>query len=326
MKRSRGFTLVELLVVIAIIGILVALLLPAVQAAREAARRMSCGNNLHQMAIALHNYMDKTQEALPRGAEVTRGLACCCNSADWSLGHTVHTMLLPYVEQQALYDRYNMNVPFWAQTPGIINQKIPNYLCPSAREHIVGTATNLSSGSSNPAPYVSQDVYPHNYPAAGTNHGWGGCGRHGSSAVNGVFAMRYGILEENGTRADPRVKLSTITDGTSNTMAFAETAQGRPTYYGGSGPTHSWMNQRGKGWADPVYNSTLFSVGPLSTPNSLVSQYGGYNASNATSYHPGGVQVAFMDGNVRFMSQTINGATWAALGTPHGGEPVSIPD
>ena len=325
MKRSRGFTLVELLVVIAIIGILVALLLPAVQAAREAARRMSCGNNLHQIAIALHNYMDKTREALPRGAEIRRGLACCCNSADWSLGHTVHTMLLPYVEQQPLFDRYNMNVPFWAQTAGIINTPIPNYLCPSAREHKLRTVSNFSAGSTNPAPYVAQDVYPHNYPAAGTLHGWAGCGRHGSSAQNGVFSYRWGILEENGTSADSRVKLSTITDGTSNTMAFSETAQGRPTYYGGSGPMHAWMDDRGKGWADPNYNSTLFSIGPTSTPNSLVSQYGGYNASNATSYHPGGVQVAFMDGNVRFMSATIDGATWFGLGTPHGGEAVQAP-
>lgn len=319
MKRSRGFTLVELLVVIAIIGILVALLLPAVQAAREAARRMSCGNNLHQIAIALHNYMDKTAEALPRGVEVTRGRNCCCANADWSLGHTVHTMLLPYVEQQALYDQYNMSIPYWAQTPGIIDQRIPNYLCPSAREHRIGTVSNFSGGSSNAAPYVAQDVYPHNYPAAGTNHGWGGCGRHGSSAVNGVFSIRYGILEENGTtRGDPRVKLSTITDGTSNTMAFAETAQGRPT-------TGLGTNDRGKGWADPYYNSTLFSVGPLSTPNSLVSQYPNYNASNTTSYHPGGVQVAFMDGNVRFVAETIDRVTWAGLGTPHGGEPVSVP-
>lgn len=325
MKRSRGFTLVELLVVIAIIGILVALLLPAVQAAREAARRMSCGNNLHQMAIGLHNYMDVTAEALPRGVEVTRGRSCCCANADWSLGHTVHTMLLPFVEQQPLYDQYNMSIPYWAQAPGIIDTPIPNYKCPSAREHIIRTASNFSAGASNPAPYIAQDVYPHNYPAAGTLHGWGGCGRHGSSAQNGVFSIRYGILDENGTRLDPRVKLATITDGTSNTMAFSETAQGRPTYYGGSGPTHSWTNERGKGWADPQYNSTLFSIGPLSTPNSLVSQYGGYNASNATSYHPGGVQVAFMDGNVRFVTETIEGRIWHGLGTPHGGETVSPP-
>ena len=321
MKRSRGFTLVELLVVIAIIGILVALLLPAVQAAREAARRMSCGNNLHQLGIALHNYADSRREALPRGVEATTGRNCCCANQDWTLGHTIHAMLLPYVEQQALADKYDMNIPPWAQGPGITDQRIESYLCPSARDHIINNMTNFGG----PFPYTGHEAYPHNYPAAGAQHGWGVCGRHGNTDINGTFAVRRGIREQSGARADPRMRLSSVTDGLSSTMAFSETAQGRPTFVGGSGPNHSWRNTRGKGWADPYYNSTLFSVGNRSTPNSLVSQYGGFNASNATSYHPGGVQVCFLDGNVRFVSETIDGNVWFGLGTPHRREPVSAP-
>lgn len=320
MKRlgRRGFTLVELLVVIAIIGILVSLLLPAVQAAREAARRMQCGNNLKQITLALHNYADSRQEALPRGAEVTRGRGCCCANADWTMGHTIHTMLLPFIEQQALYNRYNMNVPFDHQLPGIINQKIPAYMCPSAKDHKILPITVLTPGG-NPV----LENHPHNYPGAGTLHGWGGCGRHGIDTQNGIFSLRYGILEENGTRADPRRKLSSVKDGLSNTLAFSETAQGRVTYSGGAlNPT--WGNQRGRGWADPYYNSTLFSIGPLSTPNSLVSQYGGHNAANATSYHPGGVQASLLDGSVRFISETIDGPTWFAAGTPATGESLTL--
>jgi prepilin-type N-terminal cleavage/methylation domain-containing protein/prepilin-type processing-associated H-X9-DG protein len=316
MRRYRGFTLVELLVVIAIIGILVALLLPAIQAAREAARRAECTSNIKQICLALHNYMDTHSEAIPRGAEIKRGRNCCCANSDYHPGHTVHTMLLPYVEQQALYDRYDMNVPWFNQEPDIIDQRIPGYLCPSARTYKKQSVSTGPVSWQGTAPSTRSQVFPHNYPGAGAEHGWGGCGRHrsGGHRYNGVFAYRWGILEENSTPADERLRMSGVTDGTSTTMAFSETAQGRETYVSGSLNT-TWSNYRGRGWADPWYNSTTFSVGPRSTPNSLVSQYGGFNASNATSYHPAGVNVGFCDGSVKFITDSIDGNTWWAMGT-----------
>ncbi len=323
MRKSHGFTLVELLVVIAIIGILIALLLPAVQAAREAARRSQCTNNLKQMGLALHNYADGNQEMLPRGAEIHRGRSCCCGSADYDPGHTLHVKLLPFMEQQPLYDRYDMNVPFFHQLPGVIDQRIEGYLCPSAIKHIEQTVSTgpIPAYVGTPAPSPRSQVFPHNYPGAGADHGWGGCGRHrgGGSTWNGLFAHRWGILEENGTKADPRVKLAAIIDGTSNTMAFSETAQGRPTFDQNGNASNGWSNNRGRGWADAYYNSTLFSVGEWSTPNALTSQYPSsthlFNAANATSYHPGGVNVCFADGGVSFVSETIAGPVWFALGT-----------
>jgi prepilin-type N-terminal cleavage/methylation domain-containing protein len=302
--RKRAFTLIELLVVIAIIAVLIALLLPAVQQAREAARRSQCKNNLKQMTLALHNYLDMTNGVFPRGAYIRRGLACCCSNADWFPGHTVHTMLLPYIDQQNLYNQYNFNTWFYG-SPSVINQKIPTYLCPSANRVIM----QMSSLGS---PAV--EVHPHNYPGAGTLHGWGGCGRHGSSIQNGVFSARWGIQEEAGGPADTAMTLSGVSDGTSMTMAFSETAQGLPTLPAG------WSDHRGRGWADPYYSSTWFSIGPLSTPNSVVSQYAGYHASNATSLHEGGVHVAFLDGAVHFISENIDGNTWHRLGTPQGGD------
>ncbi|MDA1013183.1 MAG: DUF1559 domain-containing protein [Planctomycetota bacterium] len=306
----RAFTLIELLVVIAIIAILVALLLPAVQQAREAARRSSCKNNLKQIALALHNYLDMTGGTFPRGAYVARGRNCCCSNSDWGRGRTVHMMLLPYIEQGTLYKQLNFNVRVdQGANAGLIRTKISTYLCPSASGFQM--QTSMFNGG--------VPVHPHNYPGAGTYHGWAGCGRHGNSTINGVFSQRFGIQEENGSAADPAFKLRNVTDGTSNTMCFAETAQGLPTYVSGA-LNAQWSNFRGRGWADPYYNSTLYSIG--STPNSLVSQYGGYNASNTVSYHVGGVNVAFLDGRVRFVNDNINGDIWYATGTPQRGEVV----
>lgn len=309
MKR-KAFTLIELLVVIAIIAILVALLLPAVQQAREAARRSQCKNNLKQIGTALHNYLDVTNEVFPRGAYVDRGRSCCCDNADWGKGHTVHMMLLPFIDQANLYEELDFDVRVdQGANAALVSTPIKTYICPSTALLTMQTSRYNSS----------VQVHPHNYPGAGTLHGWGGCGRHGSHTQNGVFALRRGIQEESGAAADPRFRMSAITDGTSRTMAFSETAQGRETYVSG-GLNATYSNWRGRGWADPFYNSTLFSIGPRSTPNSTVSQYGGWNASNATSYHEGGVHVLFCDGAVTFMSDNIDGDTWHRLGTPASGD------
>ena len=124
-QRKRGFTLVELLVVIAIIGVLVALLLPAVQAAREAARRMSCGNNLKQLGLALHNYHD-TFNTFPPGG-ITPGNCCGTPSAaTWTI------FILPFIEETALQNQYNFNV--WNRDPvnaQVRESFIKAYLCPS---------------------------------------------------------------------------------------------------------------------------------------------------------------------------------------------------
>ena len=308
----RAFTLIELLVVIAIIAILVALLLPAVQQAREAARRSSCKNNLKQIALALHNYLDMSAGTFPRGAYVARGRNCCCSNSDWGKAHTVHMMLLPYIEQNTLYQQLDFNVRVeQGSNRALVRTKISTYQCPSAAKFQMQTSM-FNAGV---------PVHPHNYPGAGTYHGWAGCGRHGNSTINGVFSQRFGIQEENGGPADPAFRLRNVTDGTSTTMCFAETAQGLPTYVNGALNT-TWSNWRGRGWADPFYNSTLYSIGPRSTPNSRVSQYGGYNASNTVSYHIGGVNVAFLDGRVQFMNDNINGNIWLAIGTPQRAEVV----
>lgn len=323
-RKYRGFTLIELLVVIAIIAVLIALLLPAVQQAREAARRSQCKNNLKQMGLALHNYLSTFKDVFPRAQNSVEGTACCCNvhnnplapypatpytsnsTTGFGDGHTVHTMLLPYLDQAPLYNLINFNLPTTNAAHNTVKAtKLAVYLCPSSIP-VVGA---VSGGP----------VQPHTYPGAGGHHGWGWCGRHGNSQINGVFAGRWGIQEEglpNSGQADPNMTLAGIADGTSNTFAFGEFAQGKQGILGYG------TNDIGKSWFEPHHASLSFSIGTTSTPNSAISQYGSYNSSNARSYHVGGVHTAMCDGAVRFISDNINGGTWQALGTPFGREVI----
>ena len=130
-----GFTLIELLVVIAIIGILIGLLLPAVQAVRESARRTSCLNNLRQVSLATQNYLS-TRQHLPPSFEITPGTILSGNNGSWS----IHGRLLPYIEGGNAFDLVNLRVAWDAQTStGVPKMRIPLYLCPSEINDTVRT-------------------------------------------------------------------------------------------------------------------------------------------------------------------------------------------
>lgn len=301
-RRRGGFTLIELLVVIAIIAILIALLLPAVQQAREAARRTQCRNNMKQILLALHNYVDTTGGIIPRGVNHSSGPSCCCVTDNNQLGHTIHTMLLPYVDQAPLYNTVNFNVrPNHANNATPRLTKLTAYLCPSA---------------------ITRDdptYAPHNYPFAGTNHGYGLCGVHGSETGAGAFASRWGLLNE-GTNAlaGSQMKLQGFIDGTSNTIVVSEFAQGLPYIL----PT-SYQPLMGRSWFDPSvsYGNTLFSTMQNATPNNPAPTYSTTtNFGTVGSYHEGGVHAGLMDGSVRFVSENIDGRVWWGACTPMGRE------
>lgn len=317
-KHSLGFTLIELLVVIAIIAVLIALLLPAIQQAREAARRTQCANNLKQIGLALANYLDTHTGNIPRGAiqSFASDGSCDVGNDRRAPGTTVHTVLLPYLDGQQVFDLYNCEA--WPDTnwyPGtfvlVVNttassNPIRAYMCPSA-VHFPGANGVLQ---------------PHNYPGIGSSHGYGGCGRHpaGNATNDGAFAFKFGIIEQSGTAVQHRtLKLSDIdaVGGTTQTVAFTETAQDLPTLHGNVVYTNSsYARTAGRGWADSYYNSTVVSAHRLSTPNGFGLTYGTDTSNNnPKSYHQGGVHALMFDGHVQYITDSIDIDTWYALKT-----------
>jgi prepilin-type N-terminal cleavage/methylation domain-containing protein len=295
-RRNRGFTLVELLVVIAIIGVLVALLLPAVQAAREAARRSSCSNNLKQIGIALHNYHD---------IHLTFPMGWSNRGQGWSAS------ILPQIEQGTLYDTLQ-----WAEgnnwdidnTPNerACSTLIKTYRCPSAA--IPQNVNNQNIALRVPATYrgVASSTATSDDPSTSAN------GRHLElSTLEGIF---FG---------DSRIGFKDITDGTSNTFMVGECWW--ETFSQDGNQMDFWYI--GSPQIDPWPNATEFSefVGSTGVPmnaRKIASTSGYVKELSFTSFHPGGAMFTHCDASVRFIPYTINQATYQALGSRNGSETI----
>jgi prepilin-type N-terminal cleavage/methylation domain-containing protein/prepilin-type processing-associated H-X9-DG protein len=321
----NAFTLVELLVVIAVIGVLIALLLPAVQKVREAASRTSCTNNLKQLGLALHNF-ENTNGKFPSGSpEVFQ---------DESGYLSPQVQILPYLEQDNTYRLFDLNMgPFDEVNVIAATQKPKVFLCPSdpfqGAESIMGwTNYHANCGSW---------VYA---------RGW-----------DGVFGPDYATT--GGGSPLKAVRLADITDGASNTAAFAEVLNGygddvaspkdphRDCFEFGAPPAHDlataraaflardWRTAsipwdgtwrwRGYPWSEGTvwrgwYNHILPPNGVCWEPDDWWKL-----AAPAGSLHPGGVNVMFCDGSVRFVADSVDAAVWLAAGTRNGGEAVEPP-
>jgi prepilin-type N-terminal cleavage/methylation domain-containing protein/prepilin-type processing-associated H-X9-DG protein len=336
--RRRGFTLIELLVVIAIIAVLIALLLPAVQSAREAARRSQCVNNLKQIGLACMNY-ESTMQVLPPGIK-------------GSIWGTWMVFVLPFTEQQALYNAWNFMGNNTNSLSGITygsafnitvsSSRLNTFTCPSDTPNAPIVQTYNIGGR------TSWPVTSHNYAA---NFGnlfvfQNQAGTSGSDTVPYVGAPFSDIGSplvtlSSITLAAPvggyvDVRLSSITDGLSNTMLVSELIQGQ----GSGGQYNAQYDLRGFAWwyGGATYETWLAPNSPL--PDQMESgSYCVYPAANnppciaapsvlyitnaARSRHPGGVNAAMADGSVKFFKNSINLYTWRALSTTQGNEIVS---
>ena len=321
----RGFTLVELLVVIAIIGILIALLLPAVQAAREAARRSQCTNNLKQLGLALHNYHDTFQQFPPAGFDygwANNGGGEHANKL--YKNHSGLTHLLPFLEQQAIYDQFDFTQascaymksserpmagdPIASGNAALAGTRIAAFFCPSdSGEVLSSTSTSYSPASG--------------YRGVKTNYDFSA--DEGARSYFDNWRSRTQMKDRLmfGDNSDSR--FSSVTDGTSNTVALAETLR---TVADGHCPAWAY-----RGWAMTGINLS-YGINVTSIPDSWtwVPDMSNYRFRLRTcgkggSLHPGGMNACLADGSVRFISETTSVPILRAISTMAGSEAVAMP-
>lgn len=285
---KMGFTLVELLVVIAIIGVMVGLLLPAVQAAREAARRMSCSNNLKQIGLGIHNYHDTHQKFAPSSFNANK------------IGWTVH--VLPFIEQQPLFEQFDMRLRYNQGTNNVLGMtRVPTYICPSLKsplsslgnggESIGGVATFTTSYYGNLGPRGTNVTFNTAYPFSAV-------GVHGGFAGDGFF------------KQNAQTRFADILDGTSNTFAVGEI---------------SWDDRRGnrsryRTWSRG-HNQNDWTAPAKNVAQQINADFTAeFNNMSFGSNHPGGCHFMMADASVQFISQSIDFGILLATASASGKE------
>ena len=338
LKKSSGFTLIELLVVIAIIAVLIALLLPAVQAGREAARRAQCINNMKQLGLAIHNY-ESIHSMLPLGRVSVLlpgigvpGFFQGVQNTNW------FSQMLPQFEQQNLFNSFNFTVglegPYDATempygfrvNSTVYNTKMSAFQCPSDEERPF-SATWPTNGFVVACPRG-------NYGAS-----WGNTILTQADDAGGAATRNLPVAYRKSAFGTVPVRLASITDGTSSTMLVGETRQGGASdargvlwtlagsfftrftpnafrdYYGVADPANGSGDREGDAYCNSEPGRGLPCVG---VPFPYYNFYIG-----SRSLHPGGVNVGFGDGSVRFIKNTIDEQVWVGLGSIAGGEVLS---
>ena len=314
MLGRRAFTLIELLVVIAIIAILIGLLLPAVQKVREAAARMSCSNNLKQMSLACMNYESSNGHMPPAIVSDPTGRGLFGNS-----DRSVFVFLLPYIEQDNLFKMYVVPQELgttprrsWnhAVNQPVTRTHVKTYQCPSVPQN----PRSVAEGGMTDAAAGDYGVLNGVQPELAT------------LGMVGPLGNRFGMLGNN-----EKVTVTSVTDGTSNTLLIVEDG-GRPTRYITGGKVHPTnpAGVTGAAWAN---NENQFGLHGF-TPDGLTSgpstaatcAVNCTNANELFAFHPGGAMVGMGDGSVRFLKASTPLATVSALITRANGEVISGTD
>ncbi len=293
MRRRSAFTLIELLVVISIIGVLIALLLPAVQAAREAARRTQCINNLRQLSIALQNY-HSSSNLFPMSS---------VNGNGHGNGQTCFTLILPFLEQKPLHAAYNFQVEFYTTANStVVSTQLSGMICPSNPQFDRRPASDLKSLSGVPPTVPGTSIFARNHYAANWGGGrgtWGADFVRNKQTSRGVM-MTIASLDSTG-KPNSCVRIEQITDGSAMTVLLGEKRDGQGWGIGG--------------WAASEFD---VNIGPeLQGDDPLARQvYTG-------SLHPGGPGFAMCDGSVKSFKPTIDKMIWYGLITRNGREVIS---